>query len=135
MADSTLLYTAVYDSMDDARADLDAFEAVHDADYLGKYDAAVVDKKNGKPHIAKRVDRPRIEIIPEFFGAGNLPRKELKAAADELNASNVALIVVGEPTLEKGLEQTITRAARTAKHDVDVATDTLADELIAAVRD
>jgi hypothetical protein len=53
---------------------------------IGPYDAAVIDQENGKPHIAKRMDRPGVRIVPEWFGGGTLPRKELKEAAAELTA-------------------------------------------------
>jgi hypothetical protein len=39
----------------------------------------VIDQENGEPHIVKRVDRPRIEALPEPIGAGVLPRGELDA--------------------------------------------------------
>ena len=49
---------------------------------IGEVDAAVIDKQNGKPHVAKRLDRPRVRVIPEWFGGGTLPRKELHELAD-----------------------------------------------------
>src|ERR1700733_13250357 len=101
MADNNVvLYTAVYDDVSTALSDLDALEGLHEDDVVGKYDAAVIDQENGKPHIAKRMDRPRIRVIPEAFGSVALPRKELEAK--ELTSGQAGLIVVGEPTLEKG---------------------------------
>src|SRR3974390_3176215 len=32
----------------------------------------LIDKKHGKPHVAERVDRWRIRVIPEWSGAGAL---------------------------------------------------------------
>ncbi len=75
MADDSLLYTAVYDNMEDALDDLNALEMLHEDSIIGKFDAAVIDQENGQPHIAKRMDRPRIRVIPEEFGSGALPRK------------------------------------------------------------
>jgi hypothetical protein len=49
---------------------------------IGQYDAAVIDKEDGKPHVVKRMDRPHIRVIPEWFGGGSLPRKELHKGAD-----------------------------------------------------
>ena len=98
MAENVVLYTAVYENVTAALDDLDALEQLHEDELVGKYDAAVIDKENGKPHIAKRVDRPRIRAIPEMFGGGTLPRKELKEAAQELTSGQAGLIVVGEPT-------------------------------------
>jgi len=75
------VYTAVYGSVDDAKADLEAIEQLHRDDLIGTFDAAVVDQKNGKPHIVKRLDRPVVRIIPEELGFGPLSRKELHEAA------------------------------------------------------
>ena len=47
------------------------------------------------------MDRPHIRVIPEWFGGGTLPRRELHEAAEQLTASQARLIVVGEPTIEK----------------------------------
>ena len=58
-------YVAVYESVDLAKADLDAFEQLHKDDLVGTFDAAVVDKENGKPHIVKRMARPMVRVIPD----------------------------------------------------------------------
>ena len=65
MADNSVGYVAVYDDVSSALADLDALDALHDDDLIGKYDAAVIDQESGKPHIVKRVDRPRIDVLPD----------------------------------------------------------------------
>jgi uncharacterized membrane protein len=44
MADTTLLYTAVYDDESAALPDIDALERLHHDEMLGDDDAAVVDK-------------------------------------------------------------------------------------------
>jgi hypothetical protein len=132
--DNTLLYTAVYDDLSTALADLSAVEQLHQDELLGKFDAAVIDQENGKPHVAKRLDRPRIRVIPEVFGGGTLPRKELHDAARELSASQAGLIVVGEPTIEKGLDKAITGAARVVKRSLDASTDEIASELQEALK-
>ena len=129
-----LLYTATYDSASAALADLDAIEQLHKDDVIGDYDAAVIDKENGKPHIAKRMDRPGIRVIPEWFGGGTLPRKELKAAAEELTANQAGLIAVGEPTIEKAVDQALTGAAKVVKHTLDATTDEIASELAEALK-
>jgi uncharacterized membrane protein len=134
MADNMVVYTAVYDDVDGALADLDALEHLHEDKMIGKYDAAVVDKEDGKPHIVKRMDRPRVRMIPEMVGAGTLPRKDLKEAAQELTSSEAGLIVVGEPTLDKGFDEAVTRASKVAKHSFDATTDELASELIGALK-
>ena len=132
--DNMMLYTAVYEDVSTALADLSVVEQLHKDELIGKFDAAVIDQENGKPHIAKRLDRPRIRVIPEAFGGGTLPRKELHDAAKELSASQAGLIVVGEPTIEKGLDKAITGAARVVKRSVDASTDEIASELQEALK-
>ena len=64
---------AAYDNVDGALTDLDAIELAHMHEMIGQYDAAVLDKRDGKPHVVKRMDRPHIRIIPERFGDGPCP--------------------------------------------------------------
>jgi hypothetical protein len=134
MADNSIAYVAVYDNVDSALADLDAFEELHDEDLVDKYDAAVIDQESGKPHIVKRADRPAINALPELVGGGALPRGELRDAANQLGPGEAALIVVGEPTLAKGFEKAVTRASKVAKESFDAGADQLADDLIKAAK-
>ncbi len=124
-----LVYAAAYETVEAALADLDAIELEHMEEMIGQYDAAVVDKKDGKPHVVKRMDRPHIRVIPEWFGGGTLPRKELHEAAEQLTASQAGLIAVGEPTMEKGLDEAQTRAAKVVRRTVDATTDEITSEL------
>jgi uncharacterized membrane protein len=134
-SENAVLYTAVYSDVDAARADLDALEQLHKAEMIGKYDAAVIDKENDKPHnIVKRADHPAIRVIPEWLGTGTLPRRELHDAAQALGAGEAAVILVGEPTLEKGFERAVTRTSKIVKRDLNAATDELARELIDAAK-
>jgi len=123
------VYVATYDSVDSARADLDAIEQLHKDELIGTFDAAIVEKKNGKPHIVKRLDRPMVRVIPEELGFGPLSRKELKQAADELTGSQAGLIMIGEPTLDKAFDRAVTHAARTVKHVIDSTADELARDM------
>jgi hypothetical protein len=134
MAEDLLLYAGVYGSVTAALADLDGIQALHEDELLGKYDAAVIDQENGKPHIAKRVDRPRVRLIPELFGGGALPRKELKEAAAELTSNEAGLIVVGEPTIEQALDKAIKGATKVVKHSMNATTDEIASELKEALK-
>ena len=129
------LYTAVYGSVPPALEDLDAIEELHKESMIGKYDAAVIDQEEGKPHIVKRMERPRVRVNPDMFGGGALPRKELKEAAQELTSDQAGLIVIGEPTIEKGFDKAVTRAARIVKHSVDATTDEIASELKEALKE
>jgi hypothetical protein len=123
------IYVGVYDDVASAKADMDAIEELHKADLIGTFDAAVVDQKNGKPHIVKRMDRPMVRVIPEELGFGPLSRKELKEAAAELGSNQAGLIVLGQPTFEKGFDKAVTRAAKIVKRTVDATTDEIAKEM------
>ena len=129
MADNSVLYTAIYTDLEDAKFDLEALQQLHKDQMIGKFDAAIIDKEEGKPHIVKRVDHPYYRTIPEWFGSGTLPRKELHEAAEALDAGQAALVAIGEPTIADGVERAIIRSAKTFKHDMNIATDELATEM------
>ena len=133
--ENVILYTAEYDSVSAALSDLDAVEQLHKDEVIGKYDAAVIDKEDGKPHIVKRMDRPMVRFIPEAFGGGKLPRKELHDAANELTANTAGLVVMGEPTIDKALDKALTNATKVAKRNFDAAADDIASELQEALKD
>jgi uncharacterized membrane protein len=129
-----VLYTAAYETLDAALTALDSIEQAHKDELIGKYDAAVIDKEDSKPHVAKRMDRPRVRVIPEWFGGGTLPRKELHEAAEELTANQAGLIAVGEPTIEKAVDKALTGAAKVVKRTVDATTDEITSELQEALK-
>jgi hypothetical protein len=129
-----VVYAAAYETVDAALADLDAIEQLHKDEVIGQYDAAVIDKEDGKPHVVKRMDRPHIRVIPEWFGGGTLPRKELHEAAENLTANQAGLIAVGEPTIEKGLDKAFTGAANVVKRTMDATTDEVTSELKEALK-
>ena len=129
-----VVYAAAYGSVDAALADLDALEQLHMDKMIGQYDAAVIDKEDGTPHVVKRMDRPRIRVIPEWFGGGTLPRKELHEAAEQLTADQAGLIAVGEPTIEKALDQALTKAGKVVKRTVEATTDEITSELQEALK-
>jgi uncharacterized membrane protein len=134
MADNSVAYVAVYPSVDSALADLDALGELHDKDVVGKYDAAVIDQEDGKPHIVKRVDNPRINVVPELVGKGALPSGKLKDAAKQLDPNEAALIFVGDPTLDKAFDEAVTHASKVAKQNFDSTADDLAKALMNATK-
>jgi hypothetical protein len=129
-----VVYAAAYETVQAAPADLDVIEQLHKDEMIGRYDAAVIDKEDGKPHIVKRADRPRIRVVPEWFGGETLPRKELREAAEQLTVDHAGLIVVGEPTIEKGLDNALSNAAKVVKGTVKATTDEIASELQEALK-
>jgi uncharacterized membrane protein len=128
------MYAASYDSVSAAMDALEAIGELHKDAMIGSFDAAVIDKKDGKPHIAKRMDRPRMHLIPEQFGGGKLPRKELKEAAEQLTVNQAGLIAVGEPTIEKGIGKALGTAGKVVKRDLDATTDEITSELQEALK-
>jgi hypothetical protein len=130
-----VLFAAAYESISDAMSALEDIEQLYkDEKVLGSYDAAVIDKLNGKPHIAKRMDRPAARIIPEQLGKGTLPRKELKEAAQTLMADEAGLIAIGEPTIEKAVEKALVEASKVVKRSVDAETSEITSELQEALK-
>ena len=129
-----VVYAATYGSVSAAQTDLDAIEALHKDKVIGSFDAAVIDSEDGKPHVVKRMDRPGVRVIPEWFGGGTLPRKELHELAGQLTASQAGLIAAGEPTIEKALGKALTNADKVMKRTVDATTDEIASELQEALK-
>ena len=129
-----VVYAATYGSVSAAETDLDAIEALHEDKVIGSFDAAIIHQEDGKPHVVKRMDRPHIRVIPEWFGGGTLPRKELHEAAKQLTANQAGLIAVGEPTIEQGLDKALTKAAKVVKRTVEATPDEITSELQEALK-
>ena len=129
-----IVYAATYPSVPAAETDLAAVEQLHKDEMIGAFDAAVIDKEDSQPHIVKRMDRPRVRVIPEWFGGGTLPRKELHEVAQELTAGQAGLIAVGEPTIEKALDKVLTNADKVVKRSVNATTDEITSELQEALK-
>ena len=84
--------------------------------------------------MVRRLDRARIRFIPEMFGGGALPRKELVEAAEQLTANQAGLIAVGEPTIEQAVDKALTGAAKVVKRTVEATTDEITSELQEALK-
>ena len=123
-----VVYAATYPTVAAARAVLDTIEHLHQ-EVAGKYDAAVVDKENGKAHVVKRLDHPHVRVIPEWFGGGALTRKELNEAAEELLADEAGLIVIGQATIEPALDKAFTGTAKVFKRELAATVDQITSEL------
>ncbi len=123
-----VVYAATYPTVAAARAVLDTIGHLH-KELAGAYDAAVIDKQNGKAHVVKRMDHPHIRIIPEWFGGGALTRRELNEAAEELLADEAGLIVIGEATIEPALDKALTGTAKVVKREMAATIDQITSEL------
>jgi hypothetical protein len=124
-----VVYAVAYPTVAAARAVLDTIEHLNKDEVNGQYDAAVIDKENGKPHVVKRMDRPRSRIIPEWFGGGTLTRKELNEAAEELLADEAGLIVVGNASIEPALDKALAGSAKVVRREMQATIDQITSEL------
>ena len=86
-------------------------------------------QENGKPHVVKRMDRPRSRIIPEWLGGGTLTRKELNEAAEELLADEAGLIVVGDASIEPALDKALAGTAKVVRREMQATIDQITSEL------
>jgi hypothetical protein len=123
-----VVYAVTYPTVAAAQEVLETIEHL-DKEVAGPYDAAVVDKEDGKAHVVKRMKYPRARIIPEWLGRGALTRKELDEAANELLAGEAGLIVVGEATIEPALDKALTGSAKVVKREMEATIDQITSEL------
>ena len=133
--DRLVVHVAAFSSVADAEQALATIEQLYKDGAVGTLDAAVIDKENGKPHVVKRMDRPRVRVIPEWFGGGSLPRRELREAAEQLTADQAGLLVVSsEPVIEKAVDKALSGAGQVVKHKVDATIDQITSELQEALK-
>jgi hypothetical protein len=130
-----VVYASAYPTVAAARQVLDTIQHLHRSEVDGTYDAAVIDKEDGKPRVVKRLDHPHTRVIPEWFGRGALTRKELNEAAEELLADQAGLIVVGESTIEPALDKVFTGTAKVVKREIEATIDQITSELQEAFKD
>jgi hypothetical protein len=128
-----VVFIAIYENVDDALVDLEDIEVEHKDDFVGLFDAAIVEKKKGRLHVVKRMDRPFVHVIPDELGFGPLSRPELKEAAAELGPNQVGLIVIGQPSLENAFDKAVTKATKVVKSNVNATPDEIAKDMKEAV--
>lgn len=149
MSDNPMfLYAGEYESVDDAKADLDELKQLHDDQFVGTYDAAVLTKEDGKVKIVDKIEKPTQHggwaglavgaalglifppsvLVSGLVGAGagavighlrgGMARSDLKEIGEMLEESESALIVVGEATIERGVDEAIKHAKKQMKKEV-----------------
>lgn len=149
MSDNPMfLYAGEYESVDDAKADLDELKQLHDDQFVGTYDAAVLTKEDGKVKIVDKIEKPTQHggwaglavgaalglifppsvLVSGLVGAGTgavighlrggMARSDLKEIGEMLEESESALIVVGEATIERGVDEAIKHAKKQMKKEV-----------------
>jgi len=151
MSDNPMfLYVGEYESVDDAKADLEALKELHRENAVGTYDAAVVTKnERGKVKIVDKIEKPTQHggwaglavgaaiglifppsiLVSGLAGAGagalighlrgGMSRDDLKEIGEMLDESEAALIVVGEATIERAIEEATERAKKAMKKQVE----------------
>jgi hypothetical protein len=128
-----VVYAASCPTVGAAEAVLHTIEQLRSAEVDGPYDAAVIAKENGKPHVVKRLDHPRARILPEWFGSGELTRKELDDAAQELVADEAGLVVIGSAAIEPALDKVFT-GTKVVRREIEATIDQITSELEAAFK-
>ncbi len=143
------LYAGEYESVEDAKADLEVLKELHREHVVGTYDAAVVTKnEEGKVEIVDKIEKPTQHggwaglavgaalglifppsiLVSGLVGAGagalighlegGMSRSDLKEVGEMLEESEAALIVVGEATIERALDEATRRAKKEMKKEV-----------------
>jgi len=143
------LYAGEYESVDDAKADLEALKEMHREHVVGTYDAAVVTKnEEGKVEIVDKIEKPTQHggwagmavgaamgllfppglLVGGLLGAGagalighlegGMSRSDVREVGEMLDNSEAALIVVGEATLERAVDEATERAKRDLKKEI-----------------
>ncbi len=164
MADRPVfLYAAVYDDIGDAEGDYEAVFNLHAAGAIGTFDAAVIEKRNGKVHVHK-TEKPTqhgawtgiavgavagILFPPSIIGSAivggaaggvighlwrGLSRSDLKELGEALDEGSAAVIVVGESKIDEQLEKATKRASRILQKQVDADADELKRQIREAER-
>ncbi len=152
------LYAAIYDDIPDAEADFDAVYELHAAGLIGTFDAAVIEKQEGKAHVHKK-EKPTqhgawtgiavgavagILFPPSIIGGAivggaaggvighlwrGLSRSDLKDLGEGLDEGAAALVVVGESKVGEQIEKAVTRARKVIEKEIDAEADDLKQEL------
>ena len=148
------LYAAVYDDLADADADYDGVLELHAAGLVGTFDAAVIDKEDGKVHVHK-TEKPTqhgawtgigvgavvgILFPPAIIGSAivggvtggvighlwrGMSRSDLKELGEALDDGDAGLIVIGESKVEEQIEKAVKRAKKTIEKQIDADAEEL----------
>ena len=160
MADRPVfIYAATYAALDDAEADYAGLLELHEAELVGTYDVAVINKDaDGKVHVEKH-EKPTqhgawtgigvgavvgLLFPPSILGAAavggltggvighlarGMNRGDMKELGDLLDEGQAALIVVGESRVQEQLDKALTRAQKSMEKEVDADSKELEREL------
>lgn len=159
------IYAATYATHADALADYDTLLDLHDVDFVGSYDVAVITKDDkGKVHVKKH-EKPTqhatwtgigvgavlgVLFPPSIIGtavlggitggvvghlARGMSREDMRELGDLLDAGQAGLVVVGESKVGEQLDEILTRAQKTVERQIDADSAELSAEIERAERD
>ena len=165
MADRPVfLYAAIYSDIPSAELDYEAVFELHAAGAIGTFDAAVIEKQDGKVHVHK-TEKPTqhgawtgiavgaiagILFPPSIIGTAivggvaggvvghlwkGLSRGDLKELGEELDDGEAAIIVIGESKIEEQLEKAVKRSNKMIEKELDIEAAELEKELKEASKD
>jgi hypothetical protein len=115
MSANLIIYGSVYDHVDAALDDLSDFEQLNTRELVGPYDAAVIDVRDGRPRVFKRMNHPTLDVVPELVARGRPP---IGVLAEPLKAGEVGLAIVGTPELANACRRAIKRASMTSERAI-----------------
>ena len=159
------IYAATYATHADALADYDTLLDLHDVDFVGTYDVAVITKdEKGKVHVKKH-EKPTqhgtwtgigvgallgVLFPPSIIGtaalggltggvighlARGMSRDDIKELGELLDAGQAGMVVVGKSKVGEQLDKALTRAQKTIERQIDADSADLSAEIERAERD
>jgi uncharacterized membrane protein len=165
MADQPVfVFLAAYDNARDAELDYDAVFDLHAAGVIGTFDAAVVEKADGKVHVHK-TEKPTqhgawtgiavgalagILFPPSIIGGAivggtaggvighlwrGMSRGDLKDLGEMLDEGQATLVVVGRSKLGEQIEKAAARARKTSEKELQADAKQLDAELDSAAKE
>lgn len=160
--DGVFMFIGTYPDEASAQADYDVVKALHGADVVGDFDAAVVTKDaKGKVHVAKDETSTRkgawggvavgallgLLFPPSILGAGALggaiggvsghlwggmSRSDVKELGELIDEGEAALVVIGDITVSKAIEKAELHAVRELRKQIDADAKELEKQIKAA---
>src|SRR5215217_4450925 len=151
--DTLIAYVGVYDRVEDAEADYQLVKDLHTAaDLIDGYDAAVLERRDGKTKIVRKHETPtRVggmlvgggllagtaaggAIVGPVAGhaAGGMSRDDLKQLGEHLDAGQAGLVVVAVADMGAKVERAMERASKLEQKQLEADADEIERDASAA---
>lgn len=165
MADQPVfVFLGAYDDARDAELDYEAVFDLHSAGVIGTFDAAVIEKEDGKVHVHK-TEKPTqhgawtgigvgalagILFPPSILGGAivggtaggvighlwrGMSRSDLKELGETLDDGQATLVVIGRSKLGERIEKAAAHARKTSERELKADAGKLDTELQSATKD